>query len=460
MLCDAFARARRRSRWRRARSCSARSSAPRRAGFDARMGSRARVLPAARRLRGRAARRASATSRTSGATSRTTTCSPSTLRRAGDRRDPPRRRRLGHPRRVLARASGGPGQHEINLRYAPALEMADRHVIYKQAAQGDRGRRRHVAHLHGEVRRAARRQLAARAPLALGREGRAGRSRATTRCRARRCACSPLFRGFLGGLLAHARELALFFAPNPNSYKRYRAGHLRADAASPGATTTARPASASSATGASLRVECRIPGADANPYLAYAALLAAGLDGVERGLEPGPGFRGDVYAVEGAAAGAAAASPRPPPSSRAARSRREAFGADVVEHLLHFARTEERAIATRVSDVERARYFERSSQSARCARLAQLRGEAAESRGVRERELELAEAQRVAGRRARTAVRRPWSARGWPLTLVPFDDPASSTRKPVRAIALHQRVAARDAAVRDHDVVVARASDA
>jgi glutamine synthetase len=165
------------------------------------------------------------------------------------------------------------------------------------------------------------------------------------------------FRHFLGGLLAHAREVALLFAPNPNSYKRYRAGTFAPtriawsyDNRTAGFRVVGEDAS--------LRVECRIPGADANPYLVYAALLAAGLDGIENAIEPGPAFAGDAYS--------SADLPQVPTTlGEAARAFEEsafvrrAFGDEVTAHLLHFARTEQRQVETRVSDVERARYFER-----------------------------------------------------------------------------------------------------
>jgi glutamine synthetase len=255
----------------------------------------------------------------------------------------------------FSKGEWGPGQHEINLRYAPAMEMADRHVIYKQAAREiaaaagtsltfmakfDENLAGSSLHVHCSLWRGAESAFA-------GEEALPG---APVRV-------SPLFRTFLGGLLAHAREIALFLAPNPNSYKRYRPGTFAPtgiawsyDNRTAGFRIVGH--------GPSLRVECRIPGADANPYLAYAALIAAGLDGVERGLDPGPGFRGDVYAAKQLAhvpqtlAEAAAELER----SEFARA---AFGADVIEHYLHFARTEERALGLRVSDVERARYFER-----------------------------------------------------------------------------------------------------
>ena len=256
----------------------------------------------------------------------------------------------------FSKGEWGPGQHEINLRYAPALEMADRHVVYKLAAKEIAAARGFSLtfmakfqedlagsslHLHVSL------QDAEGVPLFPGDEELAG---APVRASAR-------FRHFLGGLLAHARELALCFAPNPNSYKRYRRGTFAPtgiawswDNRTAGFRVVGR--------GPALRIECRIPGADANPYLAIAALLAAGLAGLEARREPGPAFRGDVYA--------AADLPQVPRSLgeaaaefEASRLAREAFGPDVVEHLLHFARTEAAGLEARVSDSERERYFER-----------------------------------------------------------------------------------------------------
>ena len=110
--------------------------------------------------------------------------------------------------------------------------------------------------------------------------------------------------------------------------------------------------------GPSLRIECRIPGADCNPYLAIAALLAAGLDGIAQGTEPPPCFDGDVYA--------AADLPHVPRTLAEATDlfvaspfAEQAFGQAVVDHYAHFFRTEWDAYMTAVSDWERRRYFER-----------------------------------------------------------------------------------------------------
>ena len=256
----------------------------------------------------------------------------------------------------FSKGEWGPGQHEINLRYSNALEMADRHVIYKLAAKEiaaaagcavtfmakwDAELAGSSMHVHMSV---AGTDGAPRFPGDEPLPGSGLHSSAT-------------FRAFLGGLLAHAHELTWFFAPNVNSYKRFRPGTFAPTSIAwshDNRTAGFRVVGA----GASLRVECRIPGADANPYFAYAALLAAGLDGIERDLDPGPAFVGDVYTAEGL--------PQVPASlveAIAALERsefaREAFGDEVVDHLLHFARSEQAAVDAVVSDVERRRYFER-----------------------------------------------------------------------------------------------------
>lgn len=257
----------------------------------------------------------------------------------------------------FSKGEWGPGQHEINLRFAPALEMADRHAIYKQGAKEIAERagfgltfmakwREDLAgsslHLHSSLWDAAGRPAFA-APGA--------------RLEGTPVEAPDLFRHWLGGLLAHVRELSFLFAPTVNAYKRFVAGTFAPtgvswswDNRTAGLRVVGR--------GGGLRVECRIPGADANPYLAYAGILAAGLEGIERRLDPGPALGGDAYRTEGL-----------PPLPRslgealalleASEFARRAFGAPVVEHWLHFGRTEEAAFRSAVTDWERARYLER-----------------------------------------------------------------------------------------------------
>lgn len=249
----------------------------------------------------------------------------------------------------FSKGEWGPGQHEINLRYAEALEMADRHVLYKTAAKEIAAAQGHSLTFMAKWN-AALAGSSLHVHMSLWNEhdqpvfAAAGDPSAT-------------FRHFLGGLLAHARELTWLLAPTVNSYKRYREGTFAptrlvwsVDNRTAGFRVVGH--------GPSLRIECRVPGADANPYLVYAALLAAGLDGIHRGLDPGPPYRGDAYQggelprVPHTMAEAIAA-------LEASAFAREAFGEAVHAHLLHFARTELAAFETAVTDFERARYFER-----------------------------------------------------------------------------------------------------
>ena len=251
----------------------------------------------------------------------------------------------------------GHGQHELNIRYASILEMADRHLLVKQAikeiadqhdasttfmAKWDAAQAGSSSHLHlslwtGEGDEATN-AFAGGGKLA-------------------GLAVSDQFRWFLGGWMKHAAELAVCYAPTVNSYKRFEAGSWAPTALawSPDNRTAAfRVVGA----GPSLRIECRIPGADVNPYLAYAAAIASGLDGIEQQIEPPPAYLGDVYA--------ASEEERLPASLEAATDAfeasafaHEALGDEVVEHYTHFYRRESEDYRRAVTDWERIRYFER-----------------------------------------------------------------------------------------------------
>jgi glutamine synthetase len=249
----------------------------------------------------------------------------------------------------------GPGQQEIGLRYAEALEMADRHAIYKHAAKEiawqngkavtfmakwDERYAGSSCHIHISLWDADGKKSLFAGDEALG-----------------PIRCSSTFRWFLGGWMKRIRELFAFYAPYPSSYKRYVAGSFAPtgiawswDNRTAGFRIVGH--------GPSLRIECRAPGADANPYLAFAATIAAGLDGIENHVEPPPAFDGDVYA-------AASELPHMPHTlgeSIAALAEsawaRETFGENVIDHYLHFFRTEQRKFDAAVTDWERRRYFE------------------------------------------------------------------------------------------------------
>jgi glutamine synthetase len=166
-----------------------------------------------------------------------------------------------------------------------------------------------------------------------------------------------VFRHFLGGLREHIRELALFVAPSINSYKRYAAESWAPTSVSWGRdnrTCGFRIVGH----GQSRRVECRIPGADANPYLAFSAQLAAGLDGIENSIDPGPELKGNAYE-----AGKAEAFPS---SLREAvglwegsEFAKRAFGDAVHKHYLNYGQLEQKLFDQVVTDYERRRMFER-----------------------------------------------------------------------------------------------------
>jgi glutamine synthetase len=237
-----------------------------------------------------------------------------------------------------------PGQHEINFRFSDAITMADNHTIYKNGIK-------ELANQHGcSVTFMAKPDhtwigSSCHIHTSLWVEGRNSFDGEP-----------EVFRQFLAGQLAAGAELSVFFAPNINSYKRYAASSWAP-------TTLAWGYDNRSCAfrvvghGQALRLENRMPGADANPYLAFAAILAAGLHGIEHKLEPPPAFEGNAYISDVA---------RFPSTLRDAVTAleggtvaREALGDDVVDHYLHYARTEQQQFDRIVTEYERARLFER-----------------------------------------------------------------------------------------------------
>ena len=237
-----------------------------------------------------------------------------------------------------------PGQQEVNFKFADAVTMADNHTIYKNGAK-------EIAHLNGcSITFMAKPDhtwigSSCHIHASLWRDG------------ANAFAGGPdVFKQFLAGWISGAKEMAIFLAPTINSYKRYAAGSWAPTTLAWGhdnRTCGFRIVGH----GAAQRIETRIPGGDVNPYLAFAALIAAGLHGIEAGLELPPALEGNAYESD---------AERFPSTLREAIEAlergtiaRAALGDDVVDHYLNYARTEQRLFDEVVTCYERERLFER-----------------------------------------------------------------------------------------------------
>lgn len=254
----------------------------------------------------------------------------------------------------FSKGEWGPGQEEINLRYAEALEMADRHSIYKNGLK-------EMAWQHGK----------SVTFMAKWREDLAGNSCHIHSSLWNAADDSPafadaaaadgwatLFKCYLAGQVALARDMTLFLAPYINSYKRFQSGSF-----APTKAVWSRDNRTAGfrvlGEGPGLRVENRVPGADANPYLAFAATIAAGLHGIEANLPLPDEIEGNIYENPGVQdvpvtlRDAIAALENSAPM-------KAAFGEEVIEHYLHAARWEQREYDCRVTDFELNRHFERS----------------------------------------------------------------------------------------------------
>ena len=236
------------------------------------------------------------------------------------------------------------GQHEINFRFADALQTADEHVIYKNGAK----------------------EIAAQDGMSITymakydeREGNSCHihfSLQTDSGEPVFASDDALFDRFLAGQLACLRDLTVLFAPNVNSYKRYAAASFAPTAVAWGhdnRTCSLRVVGH----GRSKRFENRLPGADVNPYLAIAAMIASGLHGVDSELELEPPLEGNAYTSD---------KPRVPSTLHGARElfassavARDAFGDEVVDHYVNMVDVELRAFESAVTDWERYRGFER-----------------------------------------------------------------------------------------------------
>lgn len=244
------------------------------------------------------------------------------------------------------------GQHEIAFRYSDALSNCDNHVIYKNGAK----------------------EIAAAAGYALTfmakpneKEGNSSHIHCSFRGlndelvmadeSDKENNLSDIGRYFIAGQIAHLRELALMFAPNINSYKRYVPGSFAPTAIRWGRdnrTCALRLVGH----GAGLRLENRVPGGDVNPYLAVAGIIAAGLDGIKNKMALEPIFEGNAYASDSA---------RVPSTMLEAQKLwsesawvKETFGADVQDHYTNYAEVEMAAYGKAVTNWELFRNFERS----------------------------------------------------------------------------------------------------
>ncbi|MBA5778838.1 glutamine synthetase [Stappia sp. F7233] len=246
------------------------------------------------------------------------------------------------------------GQEEINVRYAEALVMADRHAIMKNACKEiawSKGRAVSFmakwnfanagssSHIHQSLWSTDGK------PLFHDPEAEHGMSK--------------LMRHYLAGLLAHARETTLFLAPYINSYKRFQAGTFAPTKAIWSLDNRTAGYRVCGGDTKAVRVECRIGGADLNPHLAMAALLAAGIDGIEKEMELEPAFVGDAYHGEGVREIPGTLREATAVASESAFLR-SAFGDEVIEHYVHAANWEQFEYDRRVTDWEVARGFERS----------------------------------------------------------------------------------------------------
>jgi glutamine synthetase len=242
------------------------------------------------------------------------------------------------------------GQHEVNFRYADAVTAADRHTIYKNGVK-------EIAFLNdisaSFMAKPSEKDIGSSCHLHQSLVGEDGKSAFVDGDGEE----TDTFRHFLGGVRDHIRELALFVAPAVNSYKRYAAESWAPTSVSWGRdnrTCGFRIVGHDQ----SRRIECRIPGADANPYLAFAALLAAGLDGIENQTDPGPELKGNAY--EAAEAEAFPSSLREAVDLwEGSAFAKKAFGEAVHKHYLNYGRLEQGLFDKVVTDYERRRMFER-----------------------------------------------------------------------------------------------------
>ncbi|MDB6121556.1 MAG: ipuC [Pedosphaera sp.] len=244
----------------------------------------------------------------------------------------------------------GKGQHEVNFIYDEPLPVADRHMVFKQGAK-------EIADQNGKSLTFMSKFDAAEVGSSCHIHQSIWQKGKSLFWDPKKQQGSKYFRQFLGGLMKYSPELSYFYAPTINSYKRYQSASwapTKMAWAYDNRTVGFRVVGE----GNSFRVENRMPGADANPYLAFAAMIAAGLAGVKENLDCGELYEGNAYLDPKL--------PSLPKSLREAADlldgsqfARKAFSDPVVNFYVHTARCEVEAFDNAVTDWERVRYFER-----------------------------------------------------------------------------------------------------
>ena len=247
----------------------------------------------------------------------------------------------------------GPGQEEINVRYADALQMADRHAILKNGckeiawqqgkaltfmAKWNTDLAGSSSHIHQSLWDPKGKQ-----PLFLDENAEHG--------------MSDLMQHFVAGQLAYARELTWFLAPYVNSYKRFQSNSFAPTKAIWSRDNRSAGFRLCGESSKAIRIECRVGGADLNPYLAFSALLAAGIAGIRHKMPLEDGYVGDAYRGEEL---------REVPKTlreatdtlRGSEMLRNALGDEVVDHYVRTAKWEQSVHDREVSDIERKRGFE------------------------------------------------------------------------------------------------------
>ncbi len=247
----------------------------------------------------------------------------------------------------------GLGQHELNVRYSNALDMADRHIIYKQCLK-ELADQQGLSITFMAKFRTDQAGSSCHLHVSLWKDGKnvfIGNDSYGP------VTASKVFGWFLGGWIRYVKDVMPFYAPTVNSYKRYVDASwapTRLAWSRDNRTVGFRVVGEAD----SLRIECRIPGADCNPYLAFAASIASGLKGIREKIEPPECFEGNAYVAKELK--------HVPKTLREATDHfarsdfaKEAFGKKVIRHYSHFFESEIAAYDSSVTDWERRRYFER-----------------------------------------------------------------------------------------------------